>query len=88
MKNKLTRCALLIAMLALTAHLSFVAPSALAQNANSSTMTETAPPKATSNPCRHRCLVTYRKCLRGAGTPGRRQACARRYRACTLHCIQ
>jgi hypothetical protein len=96
MKNKEMRLSLLIVALALTAQLSFVSPSIQAQNANSSTTNESMMQNNNNNgpgipgsPCRRRCTMTYRKCLRAAdGNPGRRRACAVRFRNCTRHCPQ
>lgn len=89
MKNTRIRFSLLIAVLALTAQLSFVNAPVQAQNANSSqTMESTAPQtRPMPNLCQRRCRATYSRCLRMAdGNPGRRRACLVRYRNCVRHC--
>ena len=86
MKNKRIRFSLMIAVLALTAQLAFVTPSAQAQNSNSSEMMEQTNP-GRGGRCQRRCRVAYNRCLRNSyGNPGRRRACARRYRWCVRNC--
>jgi hypothetical protein len=84
MKRSLVKFSLLFILLATMPQLS--SGSAFGgQNANSSTTT--AAPAPAPNPCRRRCMVGYRRCLRAAGNdPAQRKACAMRYRVCLRHC--
>lgn len=89
MKRSLVKFSLLFVLLAtmplMSSGSTFVGAG---QNTNSST-TMAAEPKPAPNPCRHKCLIVYRKCLHAAGNdPVKRKACARRYRACLMHCVQ
>jgi len=88
MKSKHFRMNLFIIALTLTAQLAFASPTLrVGQNANSSTST-TANTPIRPNPCRRRCAIAYRRCLRAAdGNPARRRACMLRYRGCLRHCI-
>jgi len=88
MKTNLIRVSLLFVLLAAVPQMSsattFVG---VGQNANSSTTM--AEPKPAPNPCRHKCLVVYRRCLHVAGTDtAKRKACAISYRACLRRCLK
>ena len=88
MKRNLIRVSLLFVLLAAVPQMSANATlMGAGQNANSSTTM--AAPQAVPNPCRHKCLIVYRRCLHAAGAdPAKRKACALRYRACLRHCIR
>jgi hypothetical protein len=86
--NSKRKFSLLIMVLALTVQLSFVVPSAQAQNANSSTPTMTGINPRGPN-CLRRCRNEYRRCLVWArGNPGRRRSCALSYRKCLRQCTR
>lgn len=76
-----------ILVLALTAQLSFISPSAGAQCSNSSTtMTQNENVGIPHNPaCRRRCAESYRRCLRSDKNP---TACRKQYRNCLRRCPQ
>jgi hypothetical protein len=84
MKRNLIRFSLLIVLLAAAPQMISTA-TPVGQNTNSSTMAPQPAPMP-MNPCRRRCLISYRKCLRWAHTPAQRRACAMRYRMCLRHC--
>jgi hypothetical protein len=87
MKNRKVRLSLLVVVLALTAQLSLISPSTLAQNANSSTMSEGMMQSdrsgRSSRWCNRRCTMSYRRCLRSGGNA---RACRMRYRVCLRRC--
>jgi hypothetical protein len=91
MRNTRTGLAMLVLALALTAQLSFVSSSTLAQNSNSSTteMQNSNSSMMMSTPrssrCRRRCAVSYRSCLRSSKNA---RACRVRYRNCLRRCPQ
>jgi len=93
MRNTRTGLAMLVLALALTAQLSFVSSSTLAQNSNSST-TEMqnsnssmmqSTPGIPSSRCRRRCATSYRRCLRSSKNA---RACRVHYRNCLRRCPQ
>ena len=87
MKTNLIRVSLLFVLLAAVPQMPSAATFAgVGQNANSST---TMAPEPKPNPCRHKCLIVYRRCMRVAGTDAaKRKACAISYRACLRRCIR
>lgn len=76
-----------ILVLALTAQLSFISPSATAQNSNSSTtMTQNHNMGIPYNrACSRRCSRSYRACLRSSRNA---TACRKQYRNCLRRCPQ
>ena len=87
MKRSLIRVSLLFVLLAAVPQMSANATSVgTGQNANSSTTMEEA--KGVPDPCRHKCLIVYRRCVHAAGTDAaKRKACAISYRVCLRRCI-
>jgi hypothetical protein len=86
MKRKHTSIMFFIAILALTAQLSFISPTASAQNTNSSTTMQNGNMGIPYNRgCRRRCDKAYRRCLRSSKNP---RACRVHYRNCLRRCAQ
>lgn len=75
-----------VVVLTLTAQLSFISPVGSAQNSNSSTTMQNENMGIPYNqPCRRRCVKSYRRCLRSSKNP---TACRKQYRNCLRHCPQ
>ena len=76
-----------ILVLALTAQLSFISPSAGAQNTNSSTtmMQNDNMGIPYNRACRRRCDNSYRRCVRSGKN---RNACRKQLRNCLRRCPQ
>ncbi|MDT4969571.1 MAG: hypothetical protein QOJ64_4308 [Acidobacteriota bacterium] len=90
MKNRKARLSLLVVVLAMTAQLSLISPSIRAQNANSSTTADTGTqndngPSIPTSPCRRKCFISYRQCLRSKVNL---KTCRVRLRVCLRRCPQ
>ena len=86
MKSKRTTIQFCILVLALTAQLSFISPSATAQNTNSSTTMQNDNTGIPYNrACRRRCDNSYRRCIRSGKN---RTACRKQLRNCLRRCPQ
>ena len=85
MKRRLT-ILFFVAVLALTAQLSFISPVGSAQNTNSSTTMQNDNMGIPYNQkCRRRCTNSYRRCLRSGKNA---VACRKQYRNCLRRCPQ